>query len=556
MRDVTITIEGRPAVKKPAGTPVRDLLPAKLPDGLDVIAALVNNEVVSLSHALAVNARIAPLTLADGHGWRVYRWSLGFLLAMAMRAVSPEASFRVRHSLGNGLYCSVDWPDADAVAPRAARVARIEQAMRDLVARDLPVEPELQSYEDALRLFEQAGQTDTLNLLRHRNPPQVAMLRCGEFLDLAHEPIVHRTGLLTLFQLVPYETGFVLNMPAIGAPDCVAPFEPQPQLFHVYQEHAAWGRILGVTTVGQLNAAIANRQMDDIIQTVEALHEQKLATIASSIASRKPTVRLVLAAGPSSSGKTTFALRLVSHLRVNGLRPVVISTDDYFVGDVLNPRDEQGNLDYEHIESMDLARLNRDLLDLLEGREVHLRSFDFHTKTGRDRLQTTRLAPQDVIIMEGIHCLNPQLTLQVPRAVKFLIYVSALTQLGIDRHNRISTTDNRLIRRLVRDDQYRGHPAIHTLERWPSVRRGEKRWIFPYQHLADATFNSALDYELAVLKPFAVPLLNQIKPSQPEYAEARRLTGFLHNFLAIPPAAVPGNSLLRECIGGSQLKYA
>jgi len=263
----------------------------------------------------------------------------------------------------------------------------------------------------------------------------------------------------------------------------------------------------------------------------------------------------VLAAGPSSAGKTTFAMRLVSHLRVNGLRPMVISTDDYFVGDALNPRDKQGNLDYEHIESMDLPLLNRDLLNLLDGREVHLRSFDFHTRTGHERPNATRLGPQDVIIMEGIHCLNPQLTSEVPQSVKFQIYVSALTQLGIDRDNRISTTDNRLIRRMVRDAQYRGHQAISTIQRWPSVRYGEKRWIFPYQHLSDVTFNSALDYELAVLKPFVGPLLNQIKPSQPEYAEARRLTGFLHNFLAISPSLVPGNSILREYIGGSQLKY-
>ncbi len=555
MRDVTITIEGQPAVTTPAGTRVRELLPAKLPNGLDVIAARVNNDVVSLSYPLTVNSAIAPLTLAASHGWRVYRWSLGFLLAMAVRNISTAAQLRVRNSLGNGLFCSIDWPDAEAVAPLAARVARLEQAMRELVARDLPVEQEWESYEDALRLFEQTGQADTVNLLRHRNPPRVATIRCGTFRDLAHEPLVYRTGLLQLFRLTPYETGFVLDMPALDAPDRVAPFEPQPHLFHVYQEHAAWGRILGVTTVGQLNEAVANRQADDIIQTAEALHEKKLAAIATAIADRKPTVRLVLVAGPSSSGKTTFAKRLMSHLRVNGLRPVVVSTDDYFVGDEHNPRDEQGYLDYEHIESMDLPRLNRDLLDLLEGREVHLRNFDFPTKTGRDRAETSRLGPQDVIIMEGNHCLNPQLTSQVPRAVKFLIYVSALTQLSVDHYNRISTTDNRLIRRLVRDDQFRGHSALRTLERWPSVRRGEKRWIFPYQHLADAIFNSALDYELAVLKPFAVTLLNQVKPDHLEYAEARRLTGFLHNFLSLPSITVPGDSILREYIGGSLLKY-
>jgi uridine kinase len=297
------------------------------------------------------------------------------------------------------------------------------------------------------------------------------------------------------------------------------------------------------------------REIDDFIRTAEALHEKKLAAIAAAIAGRPLPVRLVLAAGPSSAGKTTFAKRLCSHLRVNGLRPVMISGDDYFVGDERNPRDEQGNLDYEHIESMDLPRLNRDLLALLEGREVRLRAFDFVSKTGRDRPGAARLGPQDVIVMEGLHGLNPRLTSDIPDAVKFRIYVSALTQLGIGGHNRISTTDNRLLRRLVRDDQYRGHPALHTLQRWPSVGRGERRWIFPFQHLSDATFNSALDYELAVLKPLAVPLLNEIKPHHPEYVEARRLTGFLHNFLAIPPTVVPGDSILREYIGGSQLTY-
>jgi uridine kinase len=534
---------------------VRDLLPARLPNGLDVVAARVNNEVVSLNHALVVNAAVSPVTLADADGQRVYRCSLAFLLAMAMRHACPNTTFRVGNSLGNGIYCSADWSETDLAQPLAERVARIERAMRELVSRDLPITRELVSYEDALRLFDQSGLSDTLNLLRHRNPPHVSLLRCGDFLDLAGEPLVHRTGLLRHCRLLPHDPGFVLDMPAAHSPNEILPFQPQPHLFQIYQEHAAWGRILGVTTVGQLNETIVSRQMDDIIQTAEALHEKKLAAIATTVAGRKPTVRLVLVAGPSSAGKTTFAMRLVSHLRVNGLRPIVISTDNYFVGDDLNPRDEKGNLDYEHIESMDLARLNRDLLDLLDGRTVHLRTFDFHTKTGRDRPETTRLGAQDVIIMEGIHSLNPQLTAQVPRAVKFLVYVSALTQLGVTPHVRISTTDNRLLRRLVRDDLTRGHRALDTLRRWPSVRRGEERWIFPFQQYADASFNSSLDYELAVLKPFVTPLLNQVKPQHPEYSEARRLTGFLHNFLAVPAGLVPGYSILREYIGGSQLKY-
>jgi len=555
MHALTITVEGQPARQVPSGTLVKAVLSETTATGLAVLGALVNNEAVSLNDSLVINATVAPLTLADEHGWRIYQWSLAFLLAAAMREVSPRAVLRVRHSMGNGLYCTVDWPEAERAETLEKRVARIEAAMRDLVARNEAIETEVVGYEEAIQLFEKVGQEDTLNLLRHRNPPRVTLIRCDGFVDLAQAPMVPHTGLLAQFKLTPCAPGFVLDMPAKSAPDRVAPFELQPKLFQIYQEHIAWGRILGVTTVGQLNEAIVSKRIDDIILTAEALHQKKLAGIADLIAERKPTIRLVLVAGPSSAGKTTFAKRLISHLRVNGLRPQLISTDDYFVGDAENPRDEQGNLDYEHIESMDLKRLNSDLLNLLEGREVHLRRFNFIAKTGQDRPETTRLGPQDVIVMEGIHCLNPRLTAQVPRAVKFLIYISALTQLGIDSHTRISTTDNRLIRRLVRDSQYRGYTALTTLQRWPSVGRGEQRWIFPFQGEADIMFNSALDYELAVLKSFAVPLLNQVKPSHPEYVEARRLTGFLHNFLSIPATSVPGDSLLREHIGGSQLRY-
>jgi uridine kinase len=555
MRQITVTLAGEAPRTLPAGTPVGQVLPEKAANGLPLLGAIFNNEVVSLRFMLRVNCAVAPLTLAEQHGWRMYRWSLAFLLAAAVRVASPQAALRVRHSLGSGLYCTVEWPPEEAAQPLETRVARIETAMRELVARRLPIETELISYEDAMRMFEQAGQTDTLNLLRHRNPPLVLITHCNGFFDLAQEPMVANTGLLPLFRLTPCAPGFVLEAPGSQTPARIQPFEPQPHLFQIYQEHIAWGRILGVTTAGQLNEAIVNRTIDDIVLTAEALHDKKLARIADTIASRKPTTRLVLIAGPSSAGKTTFAMRLLSHLRVNGLRPALISTDDYFVGDQRNPRDANGNLDYEHIEAVDLPRLNADLLALLEGREAHLRRFDFITKTGGDRPEVTRLDPQGVIVMEGIHCLNPRLTAQVPRAVKFQIYVSALTQLGIDSHTRVATTDNRLIRRLVRDSQYRGYSALTTLRRWPSVRAGERRWIFPYQNLADAVFNSALDYELAVLKSFAVPLLNQVKPGHPEYAEARRLTGFLHNFLSLPAAVVPGDSLLREHIGGSQLKY-
>jgi uridine kinase len=554
MRTVSVQVDEQAAKDVPVDTPVMAVLPARAASGLPVLGALVNNEAVTLSHPLSVSSRVTPLTLGDLYGWRIYRSSLGFLLAKAVHETFPGIDFRVRHSLGDGLYCTVDWPEGPPARERR-HVSRLENAMRGLVARDLPLDRVRASYEDALRMFEASGQADKYNLLSHRNPPAVDLVDCAGFLDLLQEPIVHRTGLLETFALIPHPPGFVLQIPPVHKPGELRPLDPQPHLFEIYREHIAWGRILGVTTVGELNAAILARQAEEFMRTAEALHDQKLATIAAAIAAREPAPRLVLIAGPSSAGKTTFAKRLVTHLRVNGLRPVMISTDDYFVGDERNPREADGTMDYEHIEAVDLPRLNGDLAALLDGQAVHLPLFDFPTKTRRDRSEATRLGARDVIVMEGIHSLNPQLTSGLPDRVKFHVYISALTQLGIDHNNRISTTDNRLLRRMVRDSRYRGHGALATLRRWPSVRRGEERWVFPFQQRANATFNSALDYELAVLKSLAVPLLNQIKPSHREYAEARRLTGFLHNFLEVPSDAVPGDSILREYIGGSQLPY-
>jgi uridine kinase len=381
------------------------------------------------------------------------------------------------------------------------------------------------------------------------------MTCCGEFRDLSQTSLVPRTGLLKLFDLVPQAEGFVLNVPSTSAPNELKPISPYERLFDVYREHIAWGKIVGITTVGQLNQAILERRASDFVQTIEALHERKLAQIADRIVNQKPRVKLVLLAGPSSAGKTTTAKRLITHLRVSGLNPLLISTDNYFLGDELNPKDEQGNLDYEHIEAMDLPRLNNDLSRLMKGEAVKMRSFNFKTKTGFDQDQFTRLFPNGIIVMEGIHSLNPRLTADVPREEKFLIYLNTLTQLGIDSSNRISTNDTRIIRRLVRDYQQRNRSALQTLRLWKSVARGEQRWIYPFQNLADAVFNSALDYELAVLKPFASPLLNQVKSWDPEYIEARRLSGMLHNFSALSPNVVPSDSILRETIGNSILEY-
>jgi len=423
------------------------------------------------------------------------------------------------------------------------------------VAQNRPIERRKIGFTDAVREFETCNMAEKLNLLRYRNPPRVVVHWCDGFCDLAHGPLVPETGLLEHFRLIPYPPGFVLQIPEESTPTQTSEFRDQPHLFQIFQEHKSWGRILGVTTAGRLNQITYEGEVRSFIRTAEALHEKKLGRIADQIADRRDSVRVILVAGPSSAGKTTFSKRLTTHLRVNGLHPLTLGTDDYFVGEDRNPVDADGKPDYEHIEAVDLEAFNRDLLDLVNGRPITVRRFDFETKKPMHLAETMQLRKDQVLIIEGIHGLNPRLTEMIPPERKFKIYVNALTQLNIDADNRISTTDNRLMRRMVRDHQFRGHSPLETLRMWPMVRRGEEAWVFPFQQAADATFNSALDYELAVLKPFIEPLLMQIKPSDPEYAESRRLTGFLLNFLPIPEDFVPPSSILREYIGGSALEY-
>lgn len=554
MHAITVTVKGQEPMVVAAGTRISELIASVDANGYPVLGVIANNMLLPLFAPLITHATITPLTITDVHGWDIYRTSLCFLLAKTAHELFPGTECRVRNSIGSGLYWTVAWPDLSPDALES-NVKKLKLAMQATVKLDLPITSETVSYESAVNLFRQTGQFDKLNLLAHRNPPVVCLTRCGTFLELSQEPLAARTGVLDLFDLVPHAQGFVLNVPTSAKPRELPLLPPYEHLFKVYQEHIEWGRIMGITTVGQLNQAVVEKRADDFIHTMEALHDKKLGRIADKITRRDHPVRLVLVAGPSSAGKTTFSKRLVTHLRVNGFKPILISTDNYFVGDDSNPRDEAGNLDYEHIESMDLARLNSDLLRLMAGEAVQMRAFDFKKRAGYNQVAFTQLPPEGIIVMEGIHSLNPRLTADIPREQKFLIYINALTQLGVDSSNRISTTDTRIIRRMVRDHQFRDRPAIGTLRMWPSVARGEKRWIYPFQHLADAVFNSALDYELAVLKPLAAPLLNQIKPWDEEYIEARRLSGFLHNFSSLAPDVVPGDSILREYIGGSQLTY-
>ncbi len=549
---VKLQIDGEGEHDVRQGVPLSEILPREH-GGLPVLAALMNNDAVPLDAPSYLSAKLKPLTLADEEGWHIYRRTLCFLVAKVVHDHFPEVQCRVRQSFGNN---ALYWTWDTSLAGREVKVATLRSALAKLIQSDVPIHHVVFGYEDILERFRATGQMDKVNLLAHRNPPYLGLVVCEGFYDLPQGVLATRTGVITLFDIVPLRDGFVLEFPGYQTPHELDPMPPYDFLFEVYAEHLRWGEIIGVRNAGELNSAIADGSVADVINTVEALHEKRLASFADRIAAQVPRPHIVLVAGPSSAGKTTFSMRLCTHLKVLGLKPTLISTDNYFVGDALNPRDEHGNLDYEHLDAIDRPRLNADILKLLAGESVPMRKFDFHRHEGYDSADTLSMDTQrGVLVIEGIHSLNPELTPDIPREEKFLIYVNALTQLAIDNNNRISTIDNRLLRRMVRDGQFRGRSPLETLRLWKSVRAGEEKWILPFQHYADAVFNTALDYEIPVLKTLASPLLNQIKPAHPEFALARRLSCFLQNFEAMPMSDVPTNSILREYLGASRLRY-
>jgi uridine kinase len=549
---IVVTLEDGRRVDCPPNTPVKMLAPSPAASGgLQYLGAIVNNAVVTLEFVLEVASDVRFLTLADSDGWRIYRSTASFLLAKVVRELFPAARFSVEHSLGTGFYCFFGLDGNEGISSQ--QVAAIETRMRELAARDAPIERRKIGFADAVRTFEAQQQMDKVNLLRFSNPPKVVVYTCEGFTDLSHGPLAGSAGALTHFQLIPHETGFVIQFPDRGTPPRVPPLRPQPQLFRIYQDHKKWGRTLGVTTVGRLNEIIANKEIADFVKIAEAYHEKRIAQIADTVTAKRPKILLI--AGPSSSGKTTFAKRLAVQLRVNGIRLVTISVDNYFVDREHTPKDARGENDYEHIEAIDLKLFNDHLRKLDAGGEIEVPTFDFEMGRRDYRGVKLKLDDDQMLILEGIHCLNPRLTEVIPPEHKFKVYISALTQLNLDSNNRISTTDNRLVRRLVRDHQFRGHSALVTMNMWPNVRRGEKTWIFPFQKEADIAFNSALDYELAVLKPFVEPLLAEVKPYHPQYGEARRMQEFLSSFLVIPADLVPSTSILREFIGKSSFRY-
>ncbi len=533
------------------GSPVIDFLREANDDfPAPVVAAIVNGNLRELAYPINIESLVEPINMADADGARIYRRSLTFLLEVAFTALIPEGKLLIDHSISSGgYYCHI--VDRPPLTNHELRL--LEAQMRELVELDLAFERQVVPLAQALEYFQQHNYPDKVRLLAHRKKDYVTLYKLGDHLDYHHGYMVPSTGYLKWFALLPAKDGFTLHFPRRSQPTILQPLEDYPKLLATFLQYGQWLERLGIDSVGALNDAIQSGRSREVILVSEALHEQNISSIAGQIAVRSNPVRVVLIAGPSSSGKTTFSRRLAVHLLALGFSPFALELDNYFVDREKTPVDENGQYDFEALETIDLDLLAEHLQRLVAGKQVTLPRYNFQ-KGRREQGDAVQLTPGHIIILEGIHGLNPRLVPPSLSKAAFRIYASALTQLNLDRHNRVSTTDTRLIRRIVRDARERGYTAQQTISRWESVRRGEERYIFPYQENADVMFNSALVYELSALKPFAEPLLRQVTHHTPEFIEAKRLLAFLEWFLPMEVEWIPDDSILREFIGGSILK--
>lgn len=535
----------------PVGTPLEAFIRAAFPEqSFSVMAALVNGKLCELTCPITRDANVVPISMADSDGARIYRRSLSFLLVTAVHELYPEVRIVIDYAVPlGGFFCQVE--GRDPFTPE--EVARIEARMWEIVGEDAPISKEKVAVTEAITLFEAKGYDDKVRLLKDRRKEDLKLYTLHGVKDYFYGYMVPSTGYLRTFRLRHHPPGFILQYPTPEQPTVLPAYRDYPKLTATFREYGQWLKVMKVDSVAALNEAIETGRIREVILVSEALHEERIADIAHEIASRKGQVRLVLIAGPSGSGKTTFSKRLSVQLMAHGLRPVPLGLDDYFVEREKTPRDEHGEYDFEALAALDLPLFNEQLLALIAGQEVTLPRYNF--KTGeREQGRTLSISDEHVILVEGIHGLNPELVSNVPSQQIYRIYASALTQLNIDHHNRVSTTDTRLLRRIARDAAQRGYSARETIQMWRKVQRGEWRYIFPFQENADAIFNSALVYELAVLKPFVEPLLRQVEPGTMEYIEVKRLLAFLDWFLPCSPDLIPDNSILREFIGGSILQ--
>ena len=514
----------------------------------DIVLVYVDGKLQELYKSVKSDCEMRFETTGDSIGHKTYKRSMSLMLVKAIYDVAEHEDIervRIHYSVSKGYYCTIE----GKFKPDQQFLDRVDARMHEMVDMDMPINKRSIHTDDAIALFHQHGMYDKERLFEYRRVSKVNIYSMNEFEDYFYGYMVPSAGYLRYFKLYLYDEGFVIQMPDREEPEKVPDFCPHHKLFHVLKESTKWGDMQGIETVGDLNEKVTKGDVQQLVLVQEALQEKRIAEIAADIA-KKPDVKFILIAGPSSSGKTTFSHRLSIQLRANGMVPHPIAVDNYFVEREDNPRDENGEYDFECLEAVDVKLFNQQMKDLLDGKEVVVPRFNFVSGHKEYDGKKKKLGPNDVLVIEGIHCLNPELTRELADENKFKIYISALTQLNIDEHNRIPTTDGRLLRRIVRDARTRGANAQRTIRMWQSVRRGEEKNIFPYQEEADVMFNSALIYELAVLKPYVEAQLFAIDRDCPEYQEAKRLLKFLDYFVGIGSENVPTNSLLREFIGG------
>lgn len=514
------------------------------------INATVNNRTEGLNYRLYHNKDVEYFDLHSATGERCYMRTLFFVLCKSVHDLYPDSKVVIDIPVSNGYYCNLmlghDVTETD--------VTRIRERMRQLIDAKLPIRRYEVPTEEAVRIFSSRGDKAKAKLLRSTGKLYTTYYEIDDYVDNFYGSLLINTSQLTLFGLEKYFDGALLRLPSRQNPAELGALIRQDKMFDIFKEQHRWNRILGVSTVGDFNEAVRSGQTTGLINVSEALQEKKIASIAEQIAHRQGT-RVVLIAGPSSSGKTTFCKRLSIQLVTCGIKPIQISLDDYFVDRHLTPKDENGEYDYESVHALNIPLLNEQLQQLFDGKNIELPKYNFQTGKSEKSGKRLQLGDNQVLVLEGIHALNPELTAQIPQEQKFHIYISALTTILLDDHNYIRTTDNRLLRRIIRDYKYRGVNAQETIHRWPSVRAGENKWIFPYQENADVMFNTAMLFELAVIKQQAEPLLDLVPENCPEYAEAYRLRTFLDYIQPIPNRALPPTSLLREFLGGSSFKY-
>lgn len=514
------------------------------------VCARVNNKVQGMHYRLYNDKDVEFLDMRSGSGSRTYTRTLFFICCKAINDLYGNVEVRIDIPVSKGYYVHVNL-GRDITADD---VARIRCRMQEIIDADTPIRRRMVTAEEAIRLFSEKGDMSKVKLLKSQGKLYTVYYQIDDFIDYFYGALLTSTSEVYLFDLVAYSDGMLLRVPSREDPGQLCPMPRQQKMFDVFKEHHEWQNIIGLRTVGDLNDAVDKGFATDIINVNEALQEKKIARIADQIAARHD-VKLVLLAGPSSSGKTTTCKRLSIQLLTCGLKPLQISLDDYFIDRDKTPLDANGEYDYESIHALNIALINEQFNALFKGEEIELPRYNFQAGKSEKSGKRLKLGPNDIVVVEGIHALNPELTAQIPEQQKFRVYVSALTTILLDEHNYIPTTDNRLLRRIIRDYKYRGVSAQESIHRWPSVRAGEERWIFPYQENADAMFNSAMLYELAVIKQQAEPLLEQVPENCEEYAEAHRLLKFLRYFHAISYRQLAPTSLLREFLGGSSFKY-